>query len=80
MRFGVRQHARAESISKRAPSTTRTSLRSESTTCERSDVRLSHAVGPFAQFDITLESNGLRTAHSNRAPKLCQTSKSLEIT
>ena len=25
--FGVRQHARAESISKRAPSTTRTSLR-----------------------------------------------------
>lgn len=40
----------------------------------------SHAVGPFAQFDITLESNGLRTTHSNRAPKLCQTSKSLEIT
>jgi hypothetical protein len=29
--FGVRQHARAESISKRAPSTTRTSLRLEST-------------------------------------------------
>src|SRR5262249_22981525 len=27
VRFGVRQHARAESISKRAPSTTRTSLR-----------------------------------------------------
>jgi hypothetical protein len=27
MRFGVRQHARRESISKRAPSTTRTSLR-----------------------------------------------------
>jgi len=26
--FGVRQHARRESISKRAPSTTRTSLRS----------------------------------------------------
>ena len=79
--FDVRQHARAESISKRAPSTTRTSLRRlESTTCERSDVRLLHAVGPFAQFDITLESNGLRTVHSNRAPKLCQTSKSLEIT
>ena len=31
--FDVRQHARAESISKRAPSTTRTSLRLESTTC-----------------------------------------------
>src|SRR6476646_1559347 len=28
--FGVRQHARGESISKRAPSTTRTSLRLES--------------------------------------------------
>ena len=36
VRFGVRQHARADSISKRAPSTTRTSLRLESTTCERS--------------------------------------------
>ena len=36
MGFDVRQHARAESISKRAPSTTRTSLRLESTTCEQS--------------------------------------------
>ena len=36
VRFGVRQHARKESISKRAPSTTRTSLRLESTICERS--------------------------------------------
>jgi len=34
--FGVRQHARRESISKRAPSTTRTSLRLESITYERS--------------------------------------------
>ena len=33
--FSVRQHARAESISKRAPSTTRTSLRFESTTYYR---------------------------------------------
>jgi hypothetical protein len=35
MRVGVLQHAQAESISnsKRAPSTTRTSLRLESTTC-----------------------------------------------
>jgi len=31
--FGVRQHAREASISKRARSTTRTSLRLESTTC-----------------------------------------------
>ena len=37
VRFGVRQHARGESISKRAPSTTRISLRLESTTCEQSD-------------------------------------------
>jgi hypothetical protein len=37
VRFGVRQHARGESISKRAPSTTRTSLRLESTICERSE-------------------------------------------
>jgi hypothetical protein len=35
---------------------------------------------PFRSVRITLESNALRTAHSNRAPKLCQTSKSLEIT
>jgi hypothetical protein len=35
MRFDVRQHARAESISKRARSTTPTSLRLESITCER---------------------------------------------
>ena len=33
--FGVRQHARAESISKRARSTTPTSLRLESSTCGR---------------------------------------------
>jgi hypothetical protein len=36
VRFSERQHARAESISKRAPSTTRPSLRLESITCERS--------------------------------------------
>jgi len=39
--FGVRQHARAESISKRAPSTTRTSLHLDSTICEGSATRLS---------------------------------------
>ena len=40
VRFGVRQHARPESISKRAPSTTRTSLRLESTTYERATIRI----------------------------------------
>jgi hypothetical protein len=37
--FGVRQYAQRESISKRAPSTTRTSLRLESTTYEPSPDR-----------------------------------------
>jgi len=48
--FDVRQHARRESISKRAPSTTRTSLRLESTSCERSESRLSHAGTEFTAF------------------------------
>ena len=42
VRVGMRQHARPESISKRAPSTTRTSLRLESTICEWSAIRVSH--------------------------------------
>ena len=37
VRFSVRQHARRESISKRARSTTPTSLRLKPTTCEQSD-------------------------------------------
>src|SRR5262249_48016862 len=41
--FRARKHARAESISKRAPSTTRTSLRIKSTTCERSPEIIAHA-------------------------------------
>jgi hypothetical protein len=57
---GVRQHARRESISKRAPSTTRTY-------CTRRP--LSGAPNPTV--------SGRRTA--TRPPKLCRTSKSLEI-
>ena len=64
VRFGVRQHARPEFISKRAPSTTRTSLHFTINNLRAVHIRLSHAVGPFGQFDITVESNGLRTAHS----------------
>ena len=37
VRFSVRQHARPESISKRAQSTTLTSLHLESTSCGRPD-------------------------------------------
>jgi hypothetical protein len=37
VRFRVRQHARRESISKRARSTTPTSLRLKPTTCGQSD-------------------------------------------
>jgi len=43
--FGVRQHAPPESISKRAPSTARTSLRLESTICERRTTIIAHAGG-----------------------------------
>ena len=46
--FGVRQHARAESISKRAQSTTLTSLRLESITC------LDH-LRPFRMFEVDLQ-------------------------
>lgn len=42
VRVDVRQHTRPASISKRAQSTTLTSLRLESTICERSQTRLSH--------------------------------------
>ena len=45
-----------------------------STACERSDVRLSHAVGEFMPLDITLESSGLRTAHSRDKDRLRMTS------
>jgi hypothetical protein len=33
-----------------------------------------------ASLDITLESNGLRTVHSNPPAEIMETSKSLEIT
>ena len=44
VRVGVRQHAAPESISKRAQSTTLTSLRLESITCERPTEIIAHAV------------------------------------
>ncbi len=48
--FGVRQHARTESISKRARSTTPTSLRLESTTCGRSRTVSRKTLLQIAQF------------------------------
>ena len=50
MRVDARQSAWPASISKRAPSITRTSLRLESTSCERPDIRLSHVGGDSLAF------------------------------
>ena len=61
--FGIRQHARAESISKRAPSTTRTSLRLESITCERSRTVLSRSL-------TTVCSSWLRTPADAVSPAM----------
>ena len=63
MGFGVRQHARAESISKRAPSTTRTSLRFRIKNLGAVWNRLSHlevavisdpAIDDFGDLDLAL--------------------------
>ena len=77
--FGVRQHARPESISKRAPSTTRTSLRLESTTCERSanDYRTRRHVG--ARNAITCELSDLRRLRRALAAELCQIFESCQV-
>ena len=48
--FGVRQHARAESISKRAQSTTLTSLRLESTICEQPETVYRKTLPQFVLF------------------------------
>src|SRR5436190_20504588 len=49
--FDVRQHARRESISKRAPSTTRTSLRFlESTICEQPETVYRKTLPQFVLF------------------------------
>ena len=79
VRVGVRQHARPESISKRAPSTTRTSLRLESTTCERSanDYRTRRHVG--ARNAITCELSDLRRLRRALAAELCQIFESCQV-
>ena len=78
--FGMRQHARPASISKRAPSTTRTSLRLESTICggpEQCSAKPSFKSHCSAmRFAI----NGLATTVKSIVVKMCQTFDCRSIT
>ena len=82
MRVGVRYSARSESISKRARSTTPTSLRLESTICGRSGQcnagkRSFKSLPSAMRFEII----GLRACRSGVVTwELCQTSECPSIT
>ena len=72
---GVRQHARPESISKRAPSTTRTSLGLESITCEQSEANYRTRLRSSQLTDtITFVISDLKRTEHERKRKLCKTS------
>ena len=72
----VRQHARAESISKRAQSTTLTSLRLESGTYEQSSQIIAHAGHRRSVFVDHVSNQQLASARSASPLELCQTVKS----
>jgi hypothetical protein len=81
VRFSVRQHARRESISKRAPSPTRTSLRLRINRLRAVEHLIMHTPGDIeVPSSMTFRFSGLKRAEDWCASrKLCQTSQSLAI-
>jgi hypothetical protein len=72
--FGTSRHGSSAPLSKRAPSTTRPSLRLESTSCERPD-RDYRTRRRFASVrSISFELSGLTRTDKGCSRKLCQTS------
>jgi hypothetical protein len=70
VRFGVRRHARPECISKRAPSTTRTSLRLESTTRGRTQRQNANCV---RRSNVSRSLTGFSSiAACPRSPRPCR--------
>jgi hypothetical protein len=73
--FSVRQHARAESISKRAPSTTRTFLRFRINKLRSGQTGIiAHAIDFSLPFIIAFGFSHLHDACAGIGRELCQTS------
>jgi hypothetical protein len=75
VRYGVRQCARPESISKRAPSTTRTSLHLESTTCSRKPIRCLRIVSDLQVSVETCDASERRTSSHDSVYALARSAR-----
>jgi hypothetical protein len=81
VRFDARQHARRESISKRAPSTTRTSLRFRINHLRAVEHPIiAHAGCVEVPSSMTCRFSDLEASLGRASRKLCQTSESCPIT